>query len=77
MTRIAIAALLFVGSAVLFVGCDSPTYPATDGGGSSRPAPEKRRDVDVKIRTPGADVDVERRGTGKTKVDVRTKDDDK
>jgi hypothetical protein len=75
MRRAAIAALLFVGSAVAFVGCDSPTHSGTEGGGTTRPTPaEKKRDVYVHVRTPGASVDVERHGTGKAKVDVRTKD---
>ena len=74
MKRAAIAVLLFVGSAVWFVGCDQPV-PQTTEGGTTRPTPpDKRRDVDVHIRTPGASVDVEKHGTGGAKVDVRTKD---
>jgi hypothetical protein len=58
MKRAAIAALLFVGSAVWFVGCDQPVPSATESG-TTRPTPsDKRRDVDVHVRTPGANVDV-------------------
>ena len=74
MRRAAIAALLFVGSAVGFVGCDHQPPPGTDSGTTRPPATDRRRDVDVHIRTPGANVDVERHGTGKARVDVRTKD---
>jgi hypothetical protein len=75
MKRAAIAVILFVRSACWFVGCDAPhaTGPET---GTTRPAPaEKKRDIDVHIRAPGTSVDVERHGTGKARVDVRTKDD--
>ena len=74
MRRAAIAALLFAGSAVGFVGCDHPPPAGTETGTTRPTPPAKRRDLDVHIRTPGADVDVERHGTGKAKVDVRTKD---
>jgi len=76
MKRAAIAAILFVGSACWFAGCDAPHATGPTETGTTRPAPsEKKRDVDVHVRTPGANVDVERHGTGRTKVEVRTKDD--
>jgi hypothetical protein len=58
MKRVAIAALLFVGSAVWFVGCDDP-IPAGTETGTTRPTPsDRRRDADVHIRTPGSTVGV-------------------
>jgi hypothetical protein len=74
MKRGLVAILLFVGSAAWFVGCDRRAAPAQS---PTRPAPTPK-DGGAHARTPGADVDVGRRGDGKgVRVDVRTKDAEK
>lgn len=72
MKRAAVAVALFVGSAIGFAGCDAPRNSGT--GGTTPPTTDRKGDIDVHVRTPGADVDVERKGEGKAKVNVRTKD---
>jgi hypothetical protein len=61
-------------SALSLVACLFGCQPATVTTPAA-PAPAERNKGDVHIRTPGANIDVERKGTGRdVNVDVRRKD---
>ena len=76
-SRTAVVLLLIALASPLTLGCGSSSMgpPATNRDGDIPAGPTDKGKVDVKVRTPGADVDVHRKGTGRgVDVDVRTKD---
>jgi hypothetical protein len=63
MTRSVVLLAVFGG---MFAGCEQAATPSASTTPTSQPSEQKG---DVHIRTPGVNVDVERKGTGRS-VDV-------